>query len=103
MDENPAIEAAILNVFYFDFVEGLRRRGQYDYAAKEAAREGHGRSGWLQKAYLRSCRRTYGHDVRIDHEGGSGGRRRPQRRARVPGQVPDGVLRSRTRSILRSQ
>eukprot|EP00629_Pelagomonadales_sp_RCC1024_P006058 CAMPEP_0119262422 /NCGR_PEP_ID=MMETSP1329-20130426/2145_1 /TAXON_ID=114041 /ORGANISM="Genus nov. species nov., Strain RCC1024" /LENGTH=468 /DNA_ID=CAMNT_0007262061 /DNA_START=171 /DNA_END=1574 /DNA_ORIENTATION=+ len=31
MDENPAIEAAILNILYFDLVEGLRRRGQYDY------------------------------------------------------------------------
>ena len=42
MDENPAIEAAILNVLYFDLVEGLRRRGQYDYAAKEAARKATG-------------------------------------------------------------
>ena len=31
-----------MNVLYFDLVEGLRRRGQYDYAAKEAARKATG-------------------------------------------------------------
>ena len=34
MDENPAIEAAILNILYFDLVEGLRRRGQYDFSSE---------------------------------------------------------------------
>ncbi|KAH8055744.1 hypothetical protein JL722_8092 [Aureococcus anophagefferens] len=39
MDENPAIEAAILNILYFDLVEGLRRRGQYDFSAEQKKRE----------------------------------------------------------------
>ncbi|KAK7241942.1 transmembrane protein [Aureococcus anophagefferens] len=39
MGENPAIEAAILNILYFDLVEGLRRRGQYDFSAEQKKRE----------------------------------------------------------------
>ena len=54
MDENAAIEAAMLSILYFDLVEGLRRRGQYDYNSGQAG----GTEGRLA--------RTKSHGERVD-------------------------------------
>jgi len=60
MDENAAIEAAMLSILYFDLVEGLRRRGQYDYNSEKAeSRE----SETADEARLS---RTKSHGERVD-------------------------------------
>ena len=73
MDENSAIEAAMLNILYFDLVEGLRRRGQYDYASnngrgKNAPPE---RKTTIQRAETSDQERLATYDI-VRRRGGKG-------------------------------